>query len=68
MIIGRKYLQFFHEVRTLPIFIGIDCGNDTEKMATIQSYLSSKVILMTQWTPLHTVHQQQTKQMVERFT
>ena len=43
MIIGRKYLQFFHEVRTLPIFIRIDCGNDTEKMATIQTYLSSKV-------------------------
>ena len=41
MIIGRKYLQFLHEVRTLPRFIWIDCG--TGNMATIQTYLSSNV-------------------------
>ena len=43
MIIGRKYLQFPHKVRTLPRFIRIDCGTETGKMATIQTYLSSKV-------------------------
>ena len=39
----KKYLQFLHEVRTLPRFARIDCGTETGKMATIQSYLSSKV-------------------------
>ena len=43
MIIGRKHLQFLHEVRTLPRFIRIDCGTETRKMAAIQTYLSSKV-------------------------
>ena len=41
MIIGRKYLQFLHEVRTLLRFIWIDCG--TGKIATTQTYLSSNV-------------------------
>ena len=36
MFIGRKYLQFLHEVRLLPRFIQIDCGSETGKMATIQ--------------------------------
>ena len=43
MILERKYLQFLHEVRTLPRFIRIDCGTETGKMATIQTNLSSKV-------------------------
>ena len=43
MIIGRKYLQFHHDFRTLPRFIRFDCGTATRKMATIQTYLSSKV-------------------------
>ena len=43
MIIGGKYLQFIHEVRALPRFIRIDCGTETGKMATIQTYLSIKV-------------------------
>ena len=43
MIIGEKYLKFLHEVRTLARFIWIDCGTDPGKMATIQTYLSSKV-------------------------
>ena len=43
MILGRKYLQFLQEVRTLPRFIRIDFGAETGKMATIQTNLSSKV-------------------------
>ena len=42
MIIGRKYLQFLYEVRTLPRFIRIACGAETGKMATIQTYLNRK--------------------------
>ena len=42
MIIGRKYLQFLHEVRTLSNFIRINFGTETGKMATIKTYLSSK--------------------------
>ena len=61
MCIGRKYLQFLHEVRLLPRFIQIDCGSETGKMATIQIYLSNKLILMTQWATLYTFHRQQLK-------
>ena len=43
MIIGRKYFQFLHEVRTLQRFIRIDCGTETRKIVAIQTDLSSKV-------------------------
>ena len=53
MIIGRKYLQFLHKVKTFPRFIRIDCGTETGKMATIQTYLSSKVSDLDD--PVHSV-------------
>ena len=41
MIIGRKYLQFFGKFTYF--FMRSDCGNETEKMGTIQTFPSSKV-------------------------
>ena len=35
MFIGREYLQFLDEVRTLSRFIRIDCGIETGNIATI---------------------------------
>lgn len=43
MIIGRKNIQFLQEVRSPPKFMRIDCGTETGMMATIQTYLSTKV-------------------------
>ena len=53
MIIGRKYLQFFHEVRTLSRFIRNDCGSETGEMVTTYTYLSCKVSDVDD--PMHSV-------------
>ena len=53
MIIGRKYLQFLHEVRALLRFIQNDCGSGTGEIVTIYTYLSCKVSNLDD--PMHSV-------------
>ena len=53
MIIGRIYLQFLHEVRTLSRFIRNDCGSEIGEMVITYTYLSCKVSDLDD--PMHSV-------------
>ena len=69
MFIGREYLQFLDEVRTLSRFIRIDCGIETGNIATIWTYLNSKVIDLDDPVDyIRSIDNKQNREMVERST
>ena len=41
-VIGRLYFDLLYKTKTLPVFIRMDKGTETGKMAAIHSYIMSK--------------------------
>lgn len=42
-VIGKRYLQYLYETKTLPRYLRIDKGTETGKMCTIHAYLANKL-------------------------
>lgn len=46
LLVGKKYLEYLHRSQMLPRFLRIDKGTETDKMATMQTYLMDKCGIM----------------------